>query len=331
MPEKRTRIQAKSQKALAFDKLAGDFRKISWQFRIIPGRMDGGLCQMWPGTEDEAVVVCVFRDKEMGEIFHRQDFFFFNFAYQGDYGAVAGEKREEIVLRENECCIGQPYAGYAIQDRTEKEKTIIGILIRSKDFFDHFFHVLAQDKDLFSFFLHPKQNAYANSFLHLKTGQPEKVRALLELMVTEYAFPNENTQAVLKHLTLALLLLLAGDFRKAAEEEEKNTNLLSQIVRYVEGHADRVRLSDLSEKFGLHPNYISALISEKLGKTFAELRTEVRMEKAERLLSGTSMPVEEVALMLGYPQTSNFYRAFRKHFGRSPRGKDEQKRENLSE
>ncbi len=43
------------------------------------------------------------------------------------------------------------------------------------------------------------------------------------------------------------------------------------------------------------------------------------MERAEVLLRETSLSVEEIAQMLGYRNSSNFYRAFKARYGVSPR------------
>lgn len=43
------------------------------------------------------------------------------------------------------------------------------------------------------------------------------------------------------------------------------------------------------------------------------------MERAGILLKGTSLPIEEIALMLGYSNSSNFYKVFREYYHMSPR------------
>jgi two-component system response regulator YesN len=42
------------------------------------------------------------------------------------------------------------------------------------------------------------------------------------------------------------------------------------------------------------------------------------MERARLLISSTTLSVEEVSQMVGYADASNFYKAFRAHFGESP-------------
>ena len=43
------------------------------------------------------------------------------------------------------------------------------------------------------------------------------------------------------------------------------------------------------------------------------------MELAVSLLKGTDLFIEEIAAMSGYSNNSNFYKAFRSYYGKSPR------------
>lgn len=84
-------------------------------------------------------------------------------------------------------------------------------------------------------------------------------------------------------------------------------------------HTDAVSLKDISARFSYHPNYISALLRRELGKTFSEILLALRMERAVTLLRGTDLSIEEIAYMLGYSNSSNFYKAFHEYYHTSPR------------
>ena len=46
---------------------------------------------------------------------------------------------------------------------------------------------------------------------------------------------------------------------------------------------------------------------------------EKRMDRAAILIKGTDLSVEEISSMVGYSNTSNFYKAFREYYGVTPR------------
>ena len=43
------------------------------------------------------------------------------------------------------------------------------------------------------------------------------------------------------------------------------------------------------------------------------------MERAVLLMQNTTLSIEEISVMLGYSNQSNFYKAFKGYFGKTPR------------
>lgn len=302
----------------AIEKLGEQFAKRNWSYLDVPAGSPMEKSYAWPGQPEENIMICVHKGPDIQEMFHRQDFFFFNFAYLGDYGALSYKYDNHITIRENECYIGQPFAGYALSAHSEKDIVIIGILIQKETFFRVFLPVLSADAKLFHFFLDPQTNEYSQEFIHLRFDDFCGVRTLLEMMVIEYANPQEDTQAILQPMVLTLLMMVARQYKRSIPVP-KDERLSDKIVRYMGEHSDAVTLKDLSKYFSYHPNYISSLLHREIGKSFSEILLEQRMERAAFLLKGTSLSVEEIAAMLGYSNSSNFYKAFREFYHCSPR------------
>ena len=138
------------------------------------------------------------------------------------------------------------------------------------------------------------------------------------MMVIEYANPQDDTQAILQPMVLTLLMMVARQY-KLSIPVPKNEKLSDKIVRYMSEHSDIVTLKDISKHFSYHPNYISTLLRHEIGKSFSEILLEQRMERAAFLLRGTNLSVVEIAAMLGYSNSSNFYKAFKAFYQCSPR------------
>ena len=302
----------------SIEKLGKDFDAIEWKFLDVPPESIREKTQLWPGDPSEEIMLCVYKGNSIRQDFHRQDYFFFNFAYQGDYGALSSRFDHRITVHEGECYIGQPYAGYAPNGHSEREIIIVGVLIQTQAFFKTFLHVLSANKKLFRFFLNPQTNEYSDEYIQLKFDDLFPVRRLLELMIVEYAAPQENTQDVLKSLTLALLMLVARQYARTYPAT-KADNLAQKIVQYIGEHFDTVTLKEVAAHFSYHPNYISGYIRRETGKSFSEIVLEQRMERAAALLKGTDLSIEDIAAMLGYSNSSNFYKAFRAFYHVSPR------------
>ena len=69
---------------------------------------------------------------------------------------------------------------------------------------------------------------------------------------------------------------------------------------------------------GVSPNYLSALIKKKTGKSFVDYLTGKRMETARKLLLETGMKIREVAEACGYNDQHYFSYCFKKYTGTSP-------------
>lgn len=302
----------------ALEQLGEIFAHRNWKYLNVPPGNPKEKTYEWPGNPDEPIMICVHKGSDIQEMFHRQDFFFFNFAYRGDYGAISYKYDNHIIVHENECYIGQPFAGYALYAHNSVEIIIIGILIQKETFFKTFFPVLSADNKLFRFFLEPQTNEYSDEFIHLKFGDSYYIRTLLEMMVIEYANPKEDTQDILQPLVLSLLMLVARQYKRSVPIP-KNEKLSDQIVRYMGEHTDVVTLKEIAKHFSYHPNYISTLLRREIGKSFSEILLEQRMERAVSLLKSTNLSIEEIALMLGYSNSSNFYKAFKGYYHQSPR------------
>lgn len=303
---------------LAINKLGIEFEDLDLSFHQIPGRPEGDVTSYFPGLDQEDVLVCVFKGKNIHEPFHRQDFFFVNYAYRQNYDALSARFDNKITIHENECYISQPYGGYALRGQSDTDIVIIGVLIRKDAFFREYLHVLSSDAALFRFFLEPQKDRFSDEFIHLSFDAHHPVRRLLELMVIEYANRTDDTQTILKPMLLTLLLHITRRYRMENAVMTEKT-LPEEIVQYITDHMEKVSLADIGKAFSYHPTYISSLLHKEVGKTFSQILLEKRMERAVILLRNTILSIEEIGALIGYSDHSNFYKAFKDYYGMTPR------------
>ena len=62
----------------------------------------------WPGPEQENILICVHKSSGVQELFHRHDFFYFNYTYKGEYDSLSYKYDHQITIRERELYAGQP-------------------------------------------------------------------------------------------------------------------------------------------------------------------------------------------------------------------------------
>lgn len=303
---------------LAIHKLGVAFDSLDLTFHPMNTGVPGDITSYWPGSDDEDILICVFKGNQIHEPFHRQDFFFINYAYKNSYQALSEKYNNLIQINEDECYIAQPYGGYALRADSKEDSIIIGVLIRKDSFFREYLPTVYTDSALFRFFVEPQTNKFSDEYIHLSVTKDHAIRTILELMVIEYADKKEDTQKILKPMLQTLLLQIARRYRIENRESDVKP-LARQIIDYMDDHSDVVTLKDIAAHFSYHPNYISSLLHKETGKKFTEILLEKRMDRAVLLMKNTTLPIEEISALLGYSNHSNFYKAFKEYYGVTPR------------
>jgi len=103
------------------------------------------------------------------------------------------------------------------------------------------------------------------------------------------------------------------------QQSSGNYGLLDKLTDLINRNFGSITLINAADAFGYHPNYLSSLIKNETGKSFTDLILQIRMERALIMLKNTSLSVNEISDYLGYSNTSNFYKAFKKYYNTSPR------------
>ncbi len=94
--------------------------------------------------------------------------------------------------------------------------------------------------------------------------------------------------------------------------------LLAAIRLMEEQIEDPCGAHDLSDASGLSQRQFERLFQQKLGQRPVTFYLGIRLERAERLLSYSSLKVQEVAVATGFASLPAFSRAFRSRYGMAP-------------
>jgi AraC-like DNA-binding protein len=78
-------------------------------------------------------------------------------------------------------------------------------------------------------------------------------------------------------------------------------------------------LSEVSKGLGVSPYYLGRMFRRETGLSFHRFLLNTRLRKASEMLTDPLLSIREVAHRVGYEDPSNFCRAFRSHFGLTPR------------
>lgn len=105
------------------------------------------------------------------------------------------------------------------------------------------------------------------------------------------------------------------------ESSSRNRKLVSRAAAYIDDNFmnENISLNSVAEKVEVSANYLSAVFSQNMKKTFVEYVTEKRMERAKRLLRTTELSSGEIGSEVGYKDSHYFSFVFKKTQGVSPR------------
>ena len=83
-------------------------------------------------------------------------------------------------------------------------------------------------------------------------------------------------------------------------------------------YPDRLELAMVARRLATSPRQLQRAFAEAGQTSFRTYLRTVRMERATELLRDGSLRVWEVAQAVGYSQSAQFAKAFRRHHGRPP-------------
>lgn len=144
-------------------------------------------------------------------------------------------------------------------------------------------------------------------------------REAIRLQITDYILKPVNYEEFGTCIDNLKISLFERRVSSAAEPEKQEERAIIGITRYLQEHlAEEMSLSVLADEFHLNPQYISQLFRNEIGVNFLAYLTNIRIEKAKKLLLSTPLSVAEVAERAGYGDYRVFTKVFKKSEGVTP-------------
>lgn len=119
-------------------------------------------------------------------------------------------------------------------------------------------------------------------------------------------------------LYLFLKNVLTNHSQNYFEEVEKSEGFLGMLCEIIQHPEQRLSLTSLSNKYHLHPTYISNRFKELFGLSPIQIQRELRINRAKTLLKTSEMSIAEIAELVGFNEAPNFTRLFKSYVGISP-------------
>lgn len=238
---------------------------------------------------------------------------------KGSQKHIIGDKTE-IVLKEGELLLLNQHAFH--QTGVAGMDDIAVNFIVLPQFFDTVLQLIGSDNQLSKFIVSGLAgNGYELNFMHFNVADVLPIQNLLENLIYNIVEKSPNRRNI-NQVTMGLLFLNLLNFTDRIITDAA-TNIADAIVmsalKEIEENYMNASLSRVAAANHVTSAYVSRLVKEMTGKTFKQLLLEKRLDKAAVLLKSTKLPIGDIILLVGYENTSYFYKMFTERYKMSPK------------
>ncbi len=250
---------------------------------------------------------------------HFHTYFEAFYVYEGTCEHETGG--ETLTLKMGDFCIIPPGVSHRI---SVQNQSIVIVMILSSQIIENTFRnpTYYRNNILSRFFLKNLHYTGSNETLLFHTGHDQELKNILLQMMLESINKYQEYDAILSayfSLFFGKLLRFYEKTVRQPGDSGKNSEAY-ELTAYIQEHHTNVTLQQVAERCHYTPEYTSRYIHEITGRTFSDILIEARMKHAVSLLKSTSLPVSEIAYQVGYVNTENFIRVFRKRYHTTPSG-----------
>ena len=220
---------------------------------------------------------------------HSHTFYELIFVNKGNCIQLIDDKK--VIMNQGDLCILSPQIKHAIMPSTEKD-VIIKIVIPI-DVFNHI-----------------NVNAHFDEPITMIRNMSIETEYLLFKILKESFVCDDFIDVTIENY-LALL------FVELVRSKNIDSIFLERITQYIYANMEDATLDNLAKSLGYNKSYLSRIINQKTNKSFSELLTEIRMQKASQMIFD-NIRIDDIAQAVGYKNTSGFYKQFNKYYGMTP-------------
>lgn len=238
------------------------------------------------------------------------------------------KKLTQIEFKENKTYIQESFLKKCIENNFEEKYLIKNMDLLEIDNDENMWLFIINDKDeilkknigikCYSFY----KDEYLiliikNGFLDIEEIKKCLTETYVRLSGSEIIYSYSILEKGILSLSNAYKNLLKEHIKKG-----QNTGNISRIINYIkDNYSDpNLSLQRVADEFHVSPSYLSRIINQKIGISFIEYLTEIRLNKAIELLSmdNDDVYIYKIAKSVGYNSQHYFSRIFKSKTGFSP-------------
>lgn len=113
--------------------------------------------------------------------------------------------------------------------------------------------------------------------------------------------------------------IMKYNLQEPVNADNKSEEIIENALRYMRHHYFReITLDDVSKHINRSKEYFCSYYKKSTGENFLDTLTRHRIEMSKKLLSSTTLTIQQVAESIGYRSASYYHKTFKKLCGVSP-------------
>ena len=149
----------------------------------------------------------------------------------------------------------------------------------------------------------------------------EYARTAIRCGVREYILKPVNRFELTDCVSRLLDMKEPEDVEEETGTAPEESGSIGRAVQYIENNFYRnISLEEVSQVVHMNTAYFSTLFKKQTGKKYIDYVTDLRMEKARKLILNTDLKIVNIAEMVGYSSTKHFARIYKEKYGVTPNG-----------
>ena len=221
---------------------------------------------MAPGEK----IVVSRQDRYVEVLPHQHDYIELCYLWSGSCSQTIEGKK--IVTGEGDVCIFDTQAVHSIEPGGEND--ILVNILMSREFFDSAFLSRMPRQGIVSEFLAESvtKSRKKQHYLYFKAHRNSRVREIMEEIISEYYTRDIGMEEVMESYVIILFTELLRVWRDETRKQasvSREVQIL-ELLAYIEKNYETCTLPQMGKAFGMHGNYLTALLKEKTGRSFVE-------------------------------------------------------------
>lgn len=227
--------------------------------------------------------------------------------------------RTRITLTEGDLLFLNQKAVHEILPASREDIAVNFLIL--PEFFDRPISMIERENLLRDFLVDTLAGENAmTDYLYIRAKGIVPVENLIENMLFAI-ISHQPMMDTINQTSMGLLLMNLSRFADSIGRSDPSMTEQNQVLAvldYIDHHYQDGTLAEISEQLHLPDYTVSRLVKRRLGKNFKELLQLRKIQQAAYLLTNTPLSVDRIIELIGYENSSYFYRTFRARYGCSP-------------